>query len=129
MGLCKLVAVLFFFSSIVTQCSCFFCLFFVGFFFFFNVQTVTCGCDDIHGEKPRVASWLVCIRRVPPWLSIVEQKLGPALLLRVNAGVKETRGFLLRAGATLLMVKILAGLLPSMWQKCLIIKMDPPMFP
>ena len=35
-GLCKLVAVLislFFFSSIVTQCSCFFCLFFVGFFF------------------------------------------------------------------------------------------------
>lgn len=111
--------------SVVVSFVCFL----LDFFFFFNVQTVTCGCDDIHGEKPRVASWLVCIRRVPPWLSIVEQKLGPALLLRVNTGVKETRGFLLRAGATLLMVKILAGLLPSMWQKCLIIKMDPPMFP
>lgn len=67
MGLCKLVAVLFFFSPVLLlNVVVSFVCFLLDFFFFFNVQTVTCGCDDIHGEKPRVASWLVCVRRVPP---------------------------------------------------------------
>ena len=129
-GLCKLVAVLislFFFSSIVTQCSCFFCLFFVGFFFNMRKRLLMAAMIFMVRSPGWCHGWSasgVCLHS-----SALLSKTWAALLLRVNTGVKETREFLLRAGATLLMVKFLAGLLPSMWQKCLIINMDSPMLP
>ena len=76
-----------------------------------------------------MASWLVCIRPCLQSLSLVELKLVPALLLRVSTGVKgKATGFLLRAGAAELMDRFSAGLLPSIWQKRLVIKVDPPIY-